>query len=63
MPSFCRLEVWNVASGDWVVAHAGIALLHPQRYVERLAAKGKAARVILVDTDEVLYGDELAGLL
>jgi hypothetical protein len=63
VPTFCRLELWNPAKTDWSVAHAGIALLHPERYVARLAAKGKTARVILVDTGEVIYGEGLADIL
>lgn len=54
VPTFCRLEYWSPATQKWSVGHAGIALLHPRRYVERLAAKGKIGRVTLLDTGEVI---------
>lgn len=54
VPTFCRLEYWNTATSSWSVRHAGIALLHPQRYVERLAGRGRIGRVTLVDSGKVL---------
>lgn len=47
MPELCRLEYFD--GEQWVVGHAGIALLHPERYVERLAANGKQGRVSILD--------------
>jgi hypothetical protein len=54
VPSFCRLEQWNPHRLEWTTLHAGISLLHPRRYVERLAAKGKIGRVTVIDTGEVI---------
>lgn len=56
-PAFVRLEYWDPKRQHWKVGHAGISLLHPRRYVERLAVKGKVGRVIIVDTGEVLEAD------
>jgi hypothetical protein len=51
---FCRLEYWVPSKGEWDVGHVGVNLLHPRRYAERLAARGKVGRVIVVDTGEVI---------
>lgn len=48
-----RLEYWDARLGDWVVGHAGVGLLHPERYSQRLAANGKVGRAIVVETGEV----------
>lgn len=48
--TLCRLEQWNAKRGEWSVIHAGINLLHPERYSQRLAANGKVARCIETDT-------------
>lgn len=53
-----RLELWDARLGDWTVAHAGVPLLHPERYSERLAANGKVARAIVVETGEVFQSCE-----
>lgn len=45
---FTRLELWNETKGRWWLAHAGIDLLDPRLYVERLAANGKAARATVL---------------
>jgi hypothetical protein len=52
VPTFCRLEYLTPAG--WATGHAGIALLHPRRYVERLAKRGKIGRVTLLDTGEII---------
>jgi len=44
VPTLCRLEYLTPAG--WVVGHADVNLLDPQRYVERLATKGVPARVV-----------------
>jgi hypothetical protein len=48
---FCKLE-YLTAEG-WVVGHHGVNLLHPERYVERLTARGKFARCTIKETGEV----------
>ena len=53
MPTFVRLEQWNPRTREWVVNHAGLNLLDPQRYVERYAQNGKTARAIEVETGKV----------
>lgn len=56
-PTFCRIEYWNQNTGEWVVAHAGINLLKPDVYVQKLA-KTVIARVVEVDTGVTMYGRE-----
>lgn len=53
LPTFTRLEYWDPATGAWTLGHAGINLLHPDRYVQRLASNGKLGRATAVDTGEV----------
>lgn len=45
-PRLCRLE--RLEKGEWK-AVGTVSLLHPERYAERLAAKGKAGRAIELD--------------
>lgn len=52
-PTFVQLEYWDPAKEEWTIGHAGLNLLHPRRYVERLAAKGKIGRVTDKETGEV----------
>lgn len=42
VPYLCRLEY--LTREGWVVGHASINLLYPDRYVERLEANGKVGR-------------------
>lgn len=63
VPTFCRLELWSAKKQEWTVAHAGVNLLHPNRYPERLAANGKVGRVIVLDTGEIIYGKDLEDIL
>jgi hypothetical protein len=48
---FCKLEY--LTADGWVVGHHGVNLLYPERYVERLTARGKWARCTIVETGEV----------
>lgn len=45
--TLCRLEY--LTRKGWVVGHAGISLLDPGRYVERLTARGKFGRCTELD--------------
>lgn len=47
MTTLVRMEY--LTANGWVVGHAGIALLNPQGYVDRLAAKRKFGRCIELD--------------
>jgi hypothetical protein len=47
MSTLVRLEY--LTPDGWVVAHAGIALLDPQRYVDRLTARKKFGRCTVLD--------------
>jgi len=47
VPTLCRLEY--LTPHGWAVGHAAVNLLHPQRYVERLWARGKAGRATELD--------------
>ena len=49
-PTFVRLEYLN-PDGTWWVAHAGINLLNPRLYLEKLLARGVHARVIEKNED------------
>lgn len=53
MPEFVRLEQWSEKKREWVVLHAGLNLLSPQRYVERYEKNGKTARAVGVETGEI----------
>lgn len=48
---FCKLEY--LTPNGWKVGSAGVNLLHPERYVERLTANGKFARCTILDTGQV----------
>lgn len=47
VPTLCRLEY--LGRKGWVMGHAGVALLAPERYVERLTARGKFGRATELD--------------
>lgn len=51
-PTLCKLEEWT--GRTWITRHAGIALLQPERYVQRLAVKGKVGRVTLLETGQII---------
>lgn len=48
-PYFCRLEYYTPEG--WKTGHAGIALLNPQRYVERLEERNKYGRALELGED------------
>lgn len=54
---FCRLEY--LTPDGWVIGHAGVNLLHPERYVERLTARGKFGRCTIIDTGQVFESPNL----
>lgn len=45
-PTFYRLEQWNPETRKWDEMHAGLNLLHPEKFVERYAVKGVHVRAI-----------------
>jgi hypothetical protein len=47
VPTLCRLEY--LTPSGWVVGHAGMNLLDPGRYVERLATHNKFGRATELD--------------
>ena len=47
VPTLCRLEY--LTRNGWVVGHAGINLLNPSRYCERLTERGKFGRATELD--------------
>lgn len=61
-PTLVRIEYWNPNTGEWEVAHAGINLMKPATYVQKLA-NSWIARVVEVDTGVTTYGTEGADLL
>lgn len=57
VPTFCRIEYWSPTTQDWTVGHAGTNLLNPQRYVTKLGERGTIARIVEVDTGNVVYSE------
>ena len=62
VPTLVRLEY--LTPTGWAVGHRAMNLLHPARYVERLAARGKIGRATELDdqlqpTGTVWQPDEL----
>lgn len=51
-PTFTQIE-YPDHDGEWRVGHAGINLLDPEAYVDKLAARGQSVRATAVDTGEV----------
>jgi hypothetical protein len=45
---------YRTSTGWYWVGHASRNLLYPRRYVDRLEANGKIARVTMLDTGHVL---------
>lgn len=60
-PTFVRIEYWNPVRQDWVTGHAGMNLMNPARYVQKLAERGTIARAIELDDEnqprEIVYGE------
>lgn len=57
VPTFVRIEYWNPMLGDWATGHAGINLMNPAAYVQKLAKRGTIARAVDKETGEVVYGE------
>lgn len=49
MPTLVRLEY--LTPTGWALGHAGINLLHPERYVKRLEERGKFGRATELGPD------------
>lgn len=56
-PCFVRIEYWNHLTESWQVGHAGINLMDPAAYVNKLAKRGVLARAVNKDTGEVAEYD------
>jgi len=56
-PTFVRIEYWNQMTASWQTGHAGINLMNPATYVQKLAKKGVIARAVEVDTGQTVYGE------
>lgn len=56
-PSFVEIQYWNSAVLDWGRGHAGISLMNPAAYVQKLAKRGVIARAIVKETGDVVYGE------
>lgn len=56
-PTFVQVEYWNSATASWQVGHAGINLMNPATYVQKLTKNGHIARAIDKDTGETVYGE------
>ena len=62
-PTFVQIEYWNPMLGDWAVGHAGINLMDPAAYVQKLAKRGTIARAVDKDTGTIVYYGEGGDLL
>lgn len=56
-PTFCRIEYWNPMTRSWECGHAGINLMNPAAYVQKLLKRQVLARAVEVDTGETVYGE------
>lgn len=56
-PVFVRIEYWSPLLGDWADGHAGINLMDPTTYLQKLAKRGTLARAVVVDTGETIYSE------
>jgi len=56
-PTFVQIEYWNPMTVSWEVGHAGINLINPAAYVQKLAKRGTIARAVEKDTGQVVYGE------
>ena len=56
-PTLVRIEYWSPSHRDWVVGHAGINLVNPSRYVQKLMSRGTVARAVDPDTGGIVYGE------
>lgn len=57
MPIFTQIDYWSPLTSSWEVGHAGINLLNPEAYVQKLAARGIIARAVNKDTGEIMYAE------
>lgn len=56
-PTFVRVEYWNPLTASWGTGHAGLRLMNPALYVQKLGVRGTIARVVNIDTGEVVYSE------
>lgn len=56
-PMFVRIEYWNPMTVRWEVGHAGISLMDPALYIQKLTVRGIVARAVDKDTGEVVYAE------
>jgi len=58
-PTFVEIQYWNQMTGSWQTGHAGINLMNPSAYVQKLAKRGVLARAVDKDTGETVeyHGD------
>lgn len=56
-PTFVKIEYWNPLTASWRTGHAGINLMNPAVYVQKLAKRGVIARAVDNQTGEIVYGE------
>lgn len=56
-PTFVAIEYWNQMTARWEIGHAGLNLMNPSTYVQKLAKRGVLARAVNRDTGETVYGE------
>lgn len=56
-PTLVRIDYWNPLTVSWETGHAGINLMNPATYVQKLAKRGVIARAVDKETEEVVYGE------
>jgi hypothetical protein len=56
-PTFVEIQYWNPMTASWETGHAGINLMNPAAYVQKLAKRGVVARAVDKDTEETVYAE------
>jgi hypothetical protein len=56
-PTFVTIEYWHQMTASWETGHAGINLMNPATYVQKLAKRGVIARAVEKDTGVTVYGE------
>jgi hypothetical protein len=56
-PTFVGIEYWDPMTVSWETGHAGINLMNPAAYVQKLAKRGVIARAVDKETGKTVYGE------
>lgn len=56
-PGWVRIEYWNHMTASWETGHAGLRLMNPTTYIQKLAKNEVIARAVDLETGEIVYGE------